>query len=134
LDGGLILIGAGISVLFISSDGNGQNPVPVAGYILVVVLVAGAVSFVLARFSRSLALVITASVILTDLLFVVCEVCYFAYYSTDAYAGEAARMFPVVFTVEAAPAIVLASIGFGRFARRFWQKRTLAIDGSIPDR
>jgi hypothetical protein len=28
VDGALILMGAGITILFVSTDGNGQNPVP----------------------------------------------------------------------------------------------------------
>jgi hypothetical protein len=45
-----------------------------------------------------------------------------AYDSTDKYAGEAALMFPIIFTVTAAPTIVLGSIGFGRMASRIWRK------------
>jgi biotin transporter BioY len=132
VDGALILIGAGISILFISTDGNGQNPGPVAGEIMIVVLVTGVVSFLLARFVRSLPLAIIASVIITDLLFILYGICQLNS-SSDPYASEATLMFPIVFVVETAPAILLSSIGLGRLASRFCQKRTLPVEKGTPD-
>jgi hypothetical protein len=133
VDGALILLGAGITILFVSTDGNGQNPVPVAGQTMVVVLVNGLVSFLIARFICKLPLAIIASAILTDMLFIVYCVRDLAYHSTDKYAGEAALMFPIIFTVETAPTMLLSSIGFGRLASRFWRKRKLHVEKDTPD-
>jgi hypothetical protein len=133
VDGALILIGAGISILFISMDGNGQNPVPVTVGIMIVVLVTGAVSFLLARFIHSLLFAIIASAIITDLLCIVYCVRDLAYHSKDEYAGEAALMIPIIFTVAAAPTLLLSAVGFGRLASRFWSKRTPPVEKSTPD-
>jgi hypothetical protein len=121
VDGALILTGAGISILFVSTDGNGQNPVPVAGGMLIVVLVTGVVSFLLTRFFRSLGLAIIASVIITDLLCILYELRTLAS-SKDPYAAEMALLLPIVFVVDTAPAVLFSSIGFGRLASRFWQR------------
>jgi hypothetical protein len=122
-DGAFILMGAGITVLFVSTDGNGRNPVPVACETMIIVLATGLVSFSITKFIGELPLAIITSVILTDLLCVVCGVRSLAYHSADEYAAEAALMFPIIFTVYAAPTILLSSIGFGRLASRFWRKR-----------
>ncbi len=132
-DGAFILLGAGATLPFVSMDGNGQNPIPVAGETLIVVLVNGLISFLSARFIGELLYAIVASVILTDLVFVVYDVLYFAYSSTDKYAGEAASMVPLIFTVETAPTVLLSAIGFGRLASRFWQKRALLVKIGTPD-
>ncbi len=61
-----------------------------------------------------------ASAVVTDMVFVTWGVCDLAYLSTDKYAGEGASMLPIIFVVGTAPAVLLASIGFGRLAKRFW--------------
>jgi hypothetical protein len=43
LDWAFILVGAAISIIFVSIDGNGQNPLPVAGDMMIVVLGNGLV-------------------------------------------------------------------------------------------
>jgi hypothetical protein len=125
VDGALILAGAGISILFISTDGNGQNPIPVAGGIMMVVLVTGVISSLLARFIRNLLFAIIVSVTITDLLCVLYSV-HRLDSSQDPYAGEAALLFPIVFAIETAPTVLLSSIGFGRLAKRFCQKKDVA--------
>ena len=75
VDVALVLIGAVISIIFISKDGNGRDPVPVTGEMMIVVLVAGTVSFLLARLVRDLPLAIIASAIITDSLFSLYGVC-----------------------------------------------------------
>jgi hypothetical protein len=130
VDGALILIGALMSILFISTDGNGQNPVPVALGITMVVLVTGVISFLLAIFIRNLPLAIIAGVIITDLLCVLYSVRLLES-SQDPYSGEAALLFPIVFAVETTPTVLLSSIGFGRLAKRFYQKRTLPVKRGI---
>jgi len=133
LDVACIVIGAGISIFFVSGSGNGQNPVPVAGEIAIVVLANGLVSFLIARFVTKLPVAIIESAILTNILFIVYSVRDLAYNSSDKYAGEAALMFPTIFTVSAAPTIVLGSIGFGRMAGRFWRKSAPSVKKNIPD-
>jgi hypothetical protein len=69
IDGALIVGGAGLSTLFVSTGGNGQNPLPVAASMLLVVLVIGAVSFALAWFVRTAPLVMVGSAVITELAF-----------------------------------------------------------------
>jgi hypothetical protein len=128
-DGALILVGAGMSILFVSTDGNGQNPIPVTGTMMVVVLVAGLVSFSLARFVRSIVIEIVASIVVTDLLFALVVIWPIAFSpTTDKYAMEMGPLIPIIFVVSTAPAVVLSSIGFGRLASRFYQRRTPPIE------
>src|SRR5438105_2830438 len=123
VDAALILAGACMSILFVSTDGNGQNPVPVAGTMLIVVLVTGSVSFLLARLVRSLSLAIISSVIITDLLFILYVISDVAYSrKTDPHAAEMISLLPVVLVVVTAPTVVLSSIGFVRLAHRIYQR------------
>lgn len=75
LDTALILGGAGLSTLFVSTDGNGQNPLPVAAGMGLVVLIAGAVSFALGWLVRSLPLAIVGSAAITELAFLLGTSC-----------------------------------------------------------
>jgi len=131
VDAALILTGAGLSILFISTDGNGQNPVPVAGGIMLLVLATGVISFLLARIVRTLPLAIIASFLITDMLFIVYGVRSLNS-STDPYAYEAAMMFPIIFMVETAPTVALSSIGFGRLASRFWRRTIRPVSPTVP--
>jgi hypothetical protein len=124
LDGALILGGAGLSTLFVSTDGNGQNPLPVAGGMLLVVLVIGVVSFALARFVRSLPLAIMGSAAITELVFLLYFVCRVAYGKhLHPHAEEELYLLPIVFAVVTAPTVLFSATGFGRMASRFYQRR-----------
>jgi hypothetical protein len=126
LDTALIVGGAGLSTLFVSTDGNGQNPLPVAAGMLLVVFITGLVSFGLAWFIRTVPLAMTASVIITDLLFVLYFVCRVAFgQRVHEHAGEEAFLLPIVFVVVTAPTVLLSSIGFGRFASRIYQRKSV---------
>lgn len=128
LDSALIIGGAGLSTLFVSTDGNGQNPLPVAAGMLLVVLITGLVSFVLARFVRTTLLAIAASVIITDLLFILYFVCRVAFSQhVHDHAFEELYLLPIVFVVVTAPTVLLSSIGFGRFASRFYQRNRVVL-------
>ena len=130
-DVALILMGAGMSILFVSTDGNGQNPIPVAGTMMTVVLVTGLVSFLLARFIRSIVIAIVASIVITDMLFALVVIWPIAYSpTTDKYAMEMGPLIPIIIVVSTAPTVVLSSIGFGRLASRFYQRRTPPIEKS----
>jgi len=123
VDGALILTGAGISTLFVTTDGNGRNPVPVAEEMMILVLFIGLVSFLLARIVRTIPLAIIASVIITDMLSILWGEHQLRSFQ-GPYADEAIMMFPIIFLVETAPAVLLSSVGFGRLASRFWRNRT----------
>jgi hypothetical protein len=128
LDNTLIIGGAGLSTLFISTDGNGQNPLPVAAGMLLVVFVTGLVSFILAKFVRTVPLAIVASAILTDILFVLYFVCRFAFsQQVHEHGNEELILLPIVFVVGTAPTVLFSSIGFGRFASRFYQRRKAMV-------
>lgn len=120
----LALAGLGffITTAFVSTDGNGQNPIPVAIIMLMVATITCLVSFLLASVVRTLALAIIATIVVTDLLFVT----YFMYRVTlrehvDRHVAEEAFLVPIVFAIVTAPLVVLCSIGFGRIANRFFQ-------------
>ena len=125
IDTALIVGGAGLSTLFVSSDGNGQNPLPVAAGMLLVVLITGLVSFGLAWFVRTTPLAIGASIVVTDVLFVLFFVCRFAFsHRTPEHGSEELILLPIVFVVATAPTVLLSSIGFGRFASRIYQRKS----------
>ena len=124
LDTALILGGAGLSTLFVSTDGNGQNPLPVAAGMGLVVLIAGAVSFALGWLVRSLPLAIVGSAAITELGFLLYFVCRVAYGKhLDPHAEEELYLLPIVFAVATAPTVLLSSIGFGRMASRVYRRR-----------
>lgn len=124
IDTALILGGAGLSTVFISTDGNGQNPVPVAAVMMVVVFITGLVSFGLAWFIRRIPLAIVASIIVTDLLFVLFLISLFIFsQQPHEHGNEELTLLPVVFVVVSAPAVLLSSTGFGRLAGRIYQKK-----------
>ncbi len=123
LDAALILGGAGLSTLFVSTDGNGQNPLPVAATMGFVVLVTGTVSFVLAWPVRSLPLAIIGSAAITELAFLLYFVCRVAYGEhLHPHAEEELYLLPIVVAVTAAPTVLLSSIGFGRVASRVYRR------------
>jgi hypothetical protein len=128
LDSTLIIGGAGFSTFFVSMDGNGQNPLPVAADILFVVFITGLVSFAIARFVRTVPFAIVASAFITDLLFILYFVCRVAFSKhVDAHADEELYLLPVVFVVETAPTVLLSSIGLGRFASRFYKRKRVIV-------
>jgi len=128
LDGALIIGGVGLSTLFVSTDGNGQNPLPVAAGMLLVVFITGLVSFVLARFVHTVPFAMAGSAFITDLIFVLFFVCRVAYSKhVDDHASEELFLLPVVFVVVTAPTVLLSAIGFGRFASRFYQTKSVAV-------
>jgi len=125
IDTALIVGGAGLSTLFVSTDGNGQNPLPVAAGMLLVVFITGLVSFGLAWFVRSVPLAVTVSVVITDLLFVFYFVCRFVFsQGAHEHGNEELILLPIVFVVVSAPTVLLSSIGFGRFASRIYQRKS----------
>ena len=129
LDAVFVIGGVGLSTLFISTDGNGQNSLPVAAGLLFVVMITGLVSFVVARFVHGTPRSIVVSTINTDLLFALYFVSWFAFSKqVHEHGYEELTMVPIVFVVATAPAVVLSSIGFGRFASRFYRRRNLVDD------
>jgi hypothetical protein len=69
LDGALITVGAELSTLFVSTYGTGQNPLPVAAGMLLVVVVTSLVSLALAWCVRNVPLAVVGSVAISELLF-----------------------------------------------------------------
>ena len=123
LDAALIVGGAGLSTLFVSTDGNVQNPLPVAAGMGLVVLVTGAVSLALGWVVRSLPLAIIGSVAITELGFLLYFVCRVAYGKhLHPHAEEELYLLPLVFAVDTAPTILPAAIGFGRIASRVYRR------------
>ena len=123
VDTALILGGAGLSTLFVSTDGNGQNPLPVGAGMLLVASITGLVSFALAWRVRSLPLAIVGSAVVTEmgfLLFFVCRVAYGRH--LHPHADEELYLLPLVFAVVTAPTVLLSSIGFGRVASRVYNR------------
>jgi hypothetical protein len=122
----------------ISTDGNGQNPLPVAGSMLSVAFVTCLVAFALGWFVRSVPLAVAATVVITDLLFGVYFVSRVAYrQQVHDHAAEEAFLLPVVFVVVTAPTVLLSAIGAGRFASRLFQAASKAPhdaeSGAVPD-
>ena len=94
----LIVGGTGFSVLFISTDGNGQNPLPVAGSMLIVVFVIAVVSLSIAEPVRTMGPATPVSVLITDMLFVLYFLSRVAFAGkVQEHAGEEAFLLPMVF-------------------------------------
>ena len=128
VDSALIIGGAGLSTLFVSTDGNGQNPLPVAAGMLLVVLVTGLISFALGWFVRTLPLAMVGSAAITELGFLLYFVCRVAFSKhVHDHASEELYLLPLVFAVVTAPTVLLSSIGFGRLASRVYQKRNVVV-------
>ena len=128
IDGGLIVGGAGLSTLFISTDGNGQNPLPVAAGMLLIILVIGVVSFALAWFVRTVPLAVLGSAAITELLFLLYFVCRVAFSEhLHPHVSEELYLLPIVFAVVTAPTVLLSSIGLGRLASRVYRTRRTSV-------
>jgi hypothetical protein len=130
IDTAFIVGGIGMSTLFISIDGNGQNPLPVAGAMLFVAFITFLVSFLVARFVHSVPLSIATSAVVTDVLFVIYFVCLFAFSQrVPEHGSEELVLFPIVFVVATAPAVIFSSIGFGRIASSIFSKNHIEEKG-----
>src|SRR5271170_4494778 len=116
LNATFILLGVGLSVLFVSTDGNDRNPLPVAAEALVFVAVNCLVSFIVARFIRSVPATVVASIFVTDLIFVVLIIlaALFSPLSDVGEQRERVILAPMVLVVYTLPMVVLSSIGFAR--------------------
>jgi hypothetical protein len=120
LDTALIFVGTGLSVLFVSSDGNGQNPFPVAGQMSIGAVIIGVVSFILARVVRSRLFAAVSTIIIIKLLFVLLA---FRAVASSSDAAEILYLLPVVLVVYTLPMVLLASIGFVRLASSIYQRK-----------
>ena len=126
LDGGLIIAGILASTLFVSTDGNGQNPLPVVAGMLLVVLITGLVSYGLALFIRSVPFAVFSSLVIMELLFILYFVCRVAFSEhVDEHVQEELYLLPLVFAVYTAPTVLLSCIGFGRLAGRVFKREIL---------
>jgi hypothetical protein len=113
LDTSLVLVGVGLSVLFVSTDGNGQNPIPIAGRMTVGAVIIGVVSFILAKIVRSKMFAIISTIIVTELLLFLWA---FWAVASSPDAAEALYLLPIVAAVYTFPMVLLASVGFVRLA------------------
>lgn len=125
LDGALIVFGAVFSILFAAASSNGQNVVPIAMGILLVVCVTCLVSFAVAWLVRFIPIAVVASIVITDLPFVLYMVFRVAYGErvNNSHAAEEAFLLPIVFIIVTAPAVLSSAMVFGRIANRIYQKR-----------
>ena len=131
-DAALIISGVGLSTAFISIDGDGQNPVPVAAGMLLIAGLTGVVSFALACFVRTTLLAIVATMVITELAFLLCFVSGFASSTrADAHAAEELSLVPMVFAVVTAPTVLLSSVGFGRIWHRVCCRKTRGNGQSV---
>lgn len=117
-----------MSIAFICADGNGKPISSVLPQLLVFMGVTAAISFAVARFVRTLPLAVISSIAVTDLVFVLMLLLpELLSPSRDKHEhNEMLFLWPIVLVVFTAPMVGLASIGFVRFANRFWRGRTLA--------
>ena len=125
-----MIAGAGVlaTTFFVSSDGGGQNPIYVLLWMLLIALVVGVVSFVIARFVSTLALAVIATAIITDLLFMMYFMYSIARPNADPHATEAYLLIPIVFTIVTAPLVGLSSFGIGRIANRYFHTPDPGLD------
>jgi hypothetical protein len=123
----LILLGAGLSVLFVCTDGNGKPFASVLAPMLVYVAISAFISFVTARFVRAVPFAVISSIAVTDLVLVLIVVLPELFSPTpDKHEHrEMLLLWPFVLVVFTAPVVALSSIGFVRLAARFWQGRML---------
>ena len=126
LDVGLIIAGFAASTLFASTDGNGQNPLPIAAGMLLVAFITCLVSFGLALFIRSVPFAVFSSLVITELIFVLYFVRRVAFSQhVHEHVQEELYLLPLVFAVFTAPTVILSCIGFGRIASRVFKREIL---------
>jgi hypothetical protein len=129
LDTILILAGAGLSILFV--NGNGRPFVSVfvsvLVHMLVFIAITASISFFMARFVRDVPLAVISSIVVTELVLVLLVVLPEVVSPTldKLEHREILLVGPIVLVVSTAPVVALSTIGFVRFAARFWKKRML---------
>jgi len=111
--GTLILSGALLTLLFVSTDGNGQNPFPLLIPISVGLLINGVVCWTLSKCITSAGLVYTGAVIITEQVFALTElILNLAKPSADPHYAEVLTLLPVILAVYTAPMVLISSLGF----------------------
>ena len=127
LDSLFILLGVGLSILFVCADGNGKSFLSVLPPMLLFVAITASISFATARLVRTTPLAVTLSVALTDLVLVSIVIVpeLFSPTRDNHELREMLFLWPFVLVVFTAPMVALSSLGFVRFAARFWQRRVV---------
>jgi hypothetical protein len=127
LDTVFILLGMGLSILFVCTDGNGKPFLSVLAPMLVFVAITASISFATARFVRTVSLAVVLSVALTDFVLVSIIIVpeLFSPIRDNHEHREMLFLWPFVLVVFTAPMVALCSIGFVRFADRLWRRRML---------
>ena len=117
LNASLISAGGFATLLFMSRDGNGQNPLPLLIPVGIALLINGIVGCLLGRFIKSRWLASVSTMIITEQVYVLAAMYLtLARASNDPHYGEELNMIPVVLVVFTTPMVILSSIGFVRLA------------------
>jgi O-antigen/teichoic acid export membrane protein len=120
LNASLISAGGLVTLLFMSTDGNGQNPLPLLVPVGIGLLINGIVGCLLGRFIKSRWLASISAMIITEQVYVLAAMYLtLARASNDPHYGEELSMIPVVLVVFTTPMVILSSIGFVRLASRW---------------
>jgi len=120
LDTVLIFAGMGLSVLFVSTDGNGQNPLPVAAEMSVLMAIIAVVSFFFAWVIQSRVFAVFVTIIVIELLFALFS---FRAVASSSDAAEILYLLPVVLVAYTLPMVLLTSIGFIRLASSLYRRK-----------
>ena len=121
-----LLIAGGIALSYFGASTDDESPLPASqlAHGLLSVLVTGLTSFVVARYFRRIILAITASIIITLCLIAVYFLCAVRF--SESFRGWdliSLVLLPIVMAGNAAPAVVPSAIGFGRLARRCYDRK-----------
>jgi hypothetical protein len=129
LDSVFILLGVGLSILFVCTDGSGKPFLSVLLSMLLFVAITASISFATARLMRTTPLAIVLSVALTDLVLISIVILpdLFSPAHDNHEHREMLFVWPFVLVVFTAPMVALSSLGFVRLAARFWQRRMVQL-------
>ncbi len=121
----LLIIG-GIALSYFGASTDDDRPLPASqlAYGLLSVLVTGLTSFVVASYIRGALLAIAASIGIASCFIAVYFLCAVRF--SESFRGWdmiSLVLLPIVMAGNAAPAVVPSAIGFGRLARRYYDRK-----------
>jgi cellulose synthase/poly-beta-1,6-N-acetylglucosamine synthase-like glycosyltransferase len=121
-----LLIVSGVGLNFFGASTDDGRPVPLSNlaFLLLAVFAASLASFAMAKCIRIIPLAIAASIAITDFLIALYVLCRIPFLdSVHGHWSEALIFLPLIMVANASIAVVLSSIGFGRLARRYYDRK-----------
>ena len=136
IDAALVIAGAGASLLFVCTGGNGRSPLPLLGPLAIGIAINAAACLVLARIvTKSSTLAALEGTIITELVYL-----NLAMHSVARAnrVDPCVAMLPMIIVFTTFPMVALGSLGFSRLGVALWgerqDQRTQPTPGACPDK